>query len=106
MTDSFCVVFVTVGRPEEAETIAAALVSEKLAACCNLLPGIRSIYRWKGEICREPETLMVIKTRRENFERLRRRVTELHSYSVPEIIALPILEGHRPYLDWLRDETA
>jgi periplasmic divalent cation tolerance protein len=106
MADEFCVVFVTVGKAEEAERIAEAVVAEKLAACANLLPGVRSIYRWKGQICRDAETMMVLKTRRGNFERLRARVRELHSYEVPEIIAVPIVEGHGPYMDWLRDETA
>ncbi len=104
--NEFCVVFVTVGKREEAETIANTLVEERIAACCNLVPSIRSIYRWKGEICRDEETLMIIKTRREHFETLRRRVTELHSYTVPEVIALPIIAGHEPYLAWVRDETA
>lgn len=106
MTNDFCVVFVTVGRPDEAERIASALVEEKVAACCNLLPAVQSVYRWKGKICRDAETMMIIKTRRANFEKLRARVKELHSYEVPEIIALPIVEGHMPYMDWLRDETA
>ncbi len=105
MPDEFCVVLVTVGKPEEAEKIASALVEERLAACCNLVPSVRSVYRWKGEICREAETLMIIKTRRDRFEALRARVAELHSYDVPEIVELPILAGHTPYLDWLREET-
>jgi periplasmic divalent cation tolerance protein len=103
--DDFCVVFVTVGKRDEAEKIASALVEGKLAACCNLVGPIRSIYRWKGEICRDEETLLIFKTRRAGFERLRARVVALHSYSVPEIIAVPIVAGHAPYLDWVRDET-
>ncbi len=105
MPEEFCVVLVTVGRPEEAEKIASALVEERLAACCNLVSSVRSVYRWKGEICRDEEVLMVIKTRRERFEALRARIAELHSYEVPEIIRLPILAGHAPYLDWIRQET-
>jgi periplasmic divalent cation tolerance protein len=105
MENDLCVVLVTVGKREEAERIGSALVEEKLAACCNLVGPIRSIYRWKGEICRDEETLLVLKTRREGFEKLRARVAGLHSYAVPEIIALPIVAGHAPYLDWVRDET-
>ncbi|MGO8705515.1 MAG: divalent-cation tolerance protein CutA [Candidatus Brocadiia bacterium] len=100
-----CAVFVTVGKRDEAEKIGSALVEEKLAACCNLVGPIRSIYRWKGEICRDEETLLILKTRRDGFEKLRARVVQLHSYTVPEIVALPIVAGHAPYLDWVRDET-
>ncbi len=106
MTNDFCVVFVTVEKPGEAAGIADALVEEKIAACCNILPAVRSTYRWKGKVYRTEEWMMVIKTRRANFEKLRARVKELHSYAVPEIIALPIVEGHMPYMDWLWDETA
>ena len=105
MADEFCIVLVTAGKREEAEKIADALVQERLAACCNLLPGVRSIYRWKGEVCRDEETLIVIKTRATLFPALRDRVIALHSYELPEIIRLPIVEGHAPYLDWLRSET-
>ena len=105
MNDEFCVVLVTVGKPDEAEKIASTIVEERLAACCNLVSGVKSVYRWKGEICHDEETLMVIKTRRERFEALRARVVELHSYEVPEIVAIPIVAGHAPYLDWLRGES-
>ena len=105
MNNDLCVVFVTVGKREEAEKIGLALVEEKLAGCCNMVGPIRSIYRWKGEICRDEEMLLILKTRRDGFEKLRARVAALHSYTVPEIIALPIVAGHAPYLDWVRDET-
>ncbi len=100
-----CAVFVTVGKRDEAEKMGSTLVEEKLAACCNFVGPIRSIYRWKGEICRDEETLLILKTRREGFEKLRARVVQLHSYTVPEIVAIPIVAGHAPYLDWVRDET-
>ena len=106
MAEASCVVFVTVANREEAEKIADALVGERLAACCNLVPGLLSVYRWKGEIHRDPEILLIAKSRRELFERLRERVIALHSYEVPEIVALPIVAGHEPYLDWIRRETA
>lgn len=106
MADDACVVFVTAPSREAAEQIAAALVEERLAACCNLVPGITSFYRWKGEMCRDDETLLIIKTRRERFDALRARVVKLHSYEVPEIVALPIIAGHPPYLQWVSEETS
>jgi periplasmic divalent cation tolerance protein len=80
-------------------------VTEKLVACVNILPGLRSIYMWEGKVCDEEEVLCVLKTRRELFSALRDRVTALHPYQVPEIIALPLVDGSAPYLAWLRDET-
>lgn len=105
MSEPCCVVFVTVGKREEAERIASTLVEEKLAACCNLVPAVQSVYRWQGKICRDEETLMIVKTRQALFGALRARVAELHSYDVPEIISLPIAAGHAPYLRWICDET-
>jgi len=106
MVGEYCVVFVTVGTASEAEKIASTVVEERLAACCNLIPGIRSVYRWQGKICRDEETLLIMKTRRERFEALRARVATLHGYEVPEIIALPIAAGHAAYLEWLCEGTA
>jgi periplasmic divalent cation tolerance protein len=97
-------VLCTVGKLEEAETIAQALVERRLAACVNLLPGATSIYRWKGQVERDEECLLVIKTRAERFEDLRSAIVAQHPYEVPEIIALPIEAGHAPYLAWL-DES-
>ncbi len=105
MAEECCVVFVTVGKREEAEKIAEAVVGERLAACCSLTAGVRSIYQWKGEICRDEETLLILKTRRERFEALRARIKDLHSYEVPEIIALPIIAGHADYMKWICNET-
>lgn len=96
------VVFMTV-PPEKAESIGRVLVEERLVACVNLLPQVRSIYRWKGIVEADGETLCLMKTTRALFERLRARVVELHPYEVPEIIAVEISEGHPPYLAWLRD---
>jgi len=101
----FIVVLVTVPDDEVAGRLAHALVSEKLAACVNVLPGVRSVYAWEGEICNEGELLCLVKTRRELFSTVRERVLELHPYQVPEIVALPFLEGSAPYLTWLRDNT-
>ena len=102
----FIVVYVTAGSAEEGERIAAALVEERLAACVNRVSGVRSTYRWEGKIEDTEEELLIIKSRRDLFERLKKRVAELHSYSVPEIIALPILEGSESYLRWLNEELA
>jgi periplasmic divalent cation tolerance protein len=99
------VVMVTVPDDEVAGRLARSLVSEKLAACVNVLPRIRSIYAWQTEICDEGETLCLLKTRRELFPAVRQRVRELHPYRIPEIIALPLAEGDEAYLAWLRDST-
>jgi uncharacterized protein involved in tolerance to divalent cations len=79
-------------------------VEERLAACVNRVGPVRSVYRWQGQIEQNDEELLIIKTKRALFERLKTRVQELHSYSVPEIIALPILEGSEPYLKWLKEQ--
>jgi len=98
-------VLITAPNEDEAASIARALVGERLAACANIIRGVRSIYRWEGEVQDDPEVLMVIKTRRELFEKLEKRVLELHTYDVPEVIALDIAEGSGPYLAWLRQST-
>jgi uncharacterized protein involved in tolerance to divalent cations len=85
-----------------AETIAAALVDSREAACVNIVSGIRSIYRWEGKVCNEEEFLLIIKTSAEKFEVIRRRILLLHTYQIPEIIALPISEGEPAYLAWLQ----
>jgi periplasmic divalent cation tolerance protein len=103
--DQFVVVFVSVGSEEEGLAISRRLVEERLAACVNLVPKVRSIYRWEGKICDEPESYLIIKTRQELFEPLQERIKGLHSYSVPEIIALPIVKGLDSYLEWIRAET-
>jgi periplasmic divalent cation tolerance protein len=100
------VVFCTVGKAEDAERIAHELVTRGLAACVNVVPGLISIYRWKGKVERDPEHLLVIKTRAERFEALREALVSLHPYDVPEVIALPIVAGHAPYLEWLDESVA
>jgi len=99
------IVLVTCGSEEEALKIANALVEGQLAACVNLISPIRSIYRWEGKIWDEKEWLLVIKTQKKKFDELEKKVKSLHSYSVPEIIALPIMEGSSSYLKWLSEMT-
>ncbi len=95
------VAFSTVGRAEDAERIARALVERRLAACVNVVPGVVSLYRWKGEVCRDEELLLVFKTRAERLPQLREALLALHPYELPELVALPIESGHPPYLAWL-----
>ncbi len=104
MTDAL-VVFVTTPTPERAAEIARALVEERLAACGNVVPGLRSIYRWEGKVQDEGEALLLLKTTRARFEALRERVLALHPYQVPEVIALPVEAGSGPYLAWIAGET-
>ena len=99
------VVFVTCSSEEEAEKIAYSLVEGRLAACVNLISPIRSIYRWEGKIWDETEWLLIIKTEQGRFEELEERVKALHSYSVPEIIGLPIVQGAPSYLSWVEEMT-
>ena len=104
MDDDRCaaLVLVTVPNAETADKLGEALVGERLAACVNVIGGVRSIYRWKGAVERDAELLCVCKTTRAGFERLRARVVELHPYEVPEVVALPVELGHAPYLEWIR----
>ncbi len=104
MTD-FIVTYVTVSSMEEAKKISYSLVENKLAACANIVPSITSVYTWQEKICEDQECLLIIKTKKELFPALQEKVKSLHSYTVPEIIALPILEGSESYLDWIRNET-
>ncbi len=104
MTDAL-VVLVTVPTPERAAELARALVEERLAACGNVVPGLRSIYRWEGKVEDEPEALLVLKTTRARFDALRARVLELHSDQVPEVLALPVEAGSAAYLEWIGRET-
>jgi periplasmic divalent cation tolerance protein len=100
------VVFITASSADEAARIGRALVEERLAACANLIPSIASTYWWKGKIEEAGEALLVMKTRQDLVEQLTARVRALHSYTVPEVIALPILGGNPDYLKWIYDSTA
>jgi periplasmic divalent cation tolerance protein len=99
------VVFITASNEDEAAKIAKALVETRLAGCINIIKNIRSIYSWQGRIEDEKEILMIVKTQKTLFDSLMKKVKELHSYTVPEIIALPIIEGSEDYLKWLKEVT-
>ena len=101
----YSVAFVTTSGADEARKIAAALVGKRLAACCNIIPKVESIYRWEGKVNTDSEVLMVIKTRKSRERDVIRCVRELHSYSVPEIIFLPLQSGNPDYLKWLVEST-
>jgi len=105
MTD-FIVVLVTAGSSDEAERLAYDLVEHRLAACVNRIPRIQSIYRWEDNIEKSEEELLLIKTHQSLFPELEKRIREIHSYSVPEIIALPLIAGSHPYLQWLGDQVS
>jgi periplasmic divalent cation tolerance protein len=99
------VVLITTPSKEEGEKIGRTLVEKKLAACANILSPISSIFAWQGKICHEQESLMILKTRKNCFPQLAEEVKRGHSYSVPEIIALPIVEGSLDYLNWIQENT-
>jgi periplasmic divalent cation tolerance protein len=105
VAEGFVIVFVTAASEQEAASIGRTLVEEGLAACANIIPQIRSIYRWKGEVRDERETLIIIKSREDLFERIRSRVKELHSYEVPEITAIKLDRGDSAYLQWIESVT-
>ncbi len=100
------VVLVTAGSAEEAVKIARSVVEERLAACVNIVSGVRSIYRWEGKVTEDAEWLLVMKTSRARFAALEARIRELHSYQVPEVMAFDVATGSRPYLDWLLGSVA
>ena len=99
------VVLVTVGSEGEATKISSILVERGLAACVNIIPGVRSIFRWEGNITEEQEFLLLAKTVNKAFDQLTSAVKANHSYRVPEVIALPIHHGSEEYLTWIRDMT-
>ena len=101
------VVLVTCGSAKQAKTIAEAVVRERLAACVNVLESsVRSVYRWKGRVETAKEHLLLIKTSRRRFGALEKEIRRLHSYELPEIIALPIVQGSKSYLEWLERSLA
>jgi len=95
------VVLVTAGKLAEAKRIAKHLIEERLAACVNITPPVRSIYRWEGRIAQDQEVLMIIKSTRELFPELKAAVSKHHSYKIPEVLCLPIVDGSEEYLEWM-----
>ena len=105
MNSNHLIVFVTAPNEEEAQRIAQKLLSDQLAACVNILPGMTSVYTWKGETCEDREVLLLIKTRAALFEALSATIEDAHPYEVPEIIATPISAGSTGYLNWIDEVT-
>ena len=97
--------FMTAANEDEAAAIARSLVETRLAACVNIIKNVRSVYAWQGKIEDDAEVIMIAKTRKGLFEALAKKVRELHSYKVPEIIALPVVGGSEDYLKWIREST-
>ena len=100
------IVLTTAGSRDEAERIARSLVAERLAACVNVVGGAVSLYRWRGDVSRDEETLLLIKTTRERFAEVRRRIRELHSYQLPEAVLLPVLDADPEYAAWVAECVA
>lgn len=104
--DAPMLVYVTTASSDEANHIAEAVVGERLAACANILPGMTSVYRWEGEVKRDNEVVLLLKTCAAHVERLTERVVALHAYECPCVVALPIVGGWPAYLHWIAHETA
>jgi periplasmic divalent cation tolerance protein len=104
MAEAF-VIFCTCGSSEEAERLASTLVRERLAACVNIVAGIRSIYRWENKVEDSAEVLLVIKSTGDRLGAIQSRLEALHSYETPELIALPVVAGSERYLSWLKQQT-
>ena len=98
----YIVVYITTGNIKEAEKISDKLIKDKLAACTNMIPKVKSVFSWKGKIEEADEQLLIVKTKRSLFRSLVKAVKKLHSYEVPEIIALPIIDGNEAYLNWIK----
>lgn len=100
------VIFITASSEDEAAKIASSLVQEHLVACVNIVPNVRSLFFWQGGTQDERESLLICKGRLSHMDRIIRRVKSLHSYTVPEIIALPIIAGSSEYLEWVKEVTS
>ena len=101
MNDSIIMVYCTTADVEEAKMIARTLVGKKLAACCNIVPSITSVYCWEGDVQENNEALLLIKTSQKMYEHLEKEIKMIHSYSVPEILASQIKTGSEAYFDWI-----
>ena len=101
----FLLVISTVANEEEGKAIAEKIVTERLAACVNLSSAVQSLYWWQDGISTDSEVMLFIKTRKDLYSKLERRIRELHSYDVPEVIGIPVCQGSQAYLDWIKKET-
>lgn len=101
----FLVIYCTVPNKKEGKEIARKLVEKKLAACVNIIDHVESVFSWDGELCEEKEAMMIIKTKKELFDKVQFIIQDMHSYNVPEIIAMPIVEAEETYLKWIGHET-
>ncbi len=103
--DSAIFCYITCSSVDEAKNIASKMVEQRLAACGNILPGMISVYQWKGKIENDDEVVLILKTQKSLFEKLKSKVIELHSYETPCVISWDIDRGNKEYLDWIADET-
>jgi periplasmic divalent cation tolerance protein len=99
------VILVTTANQEEAAKIGKEMVNAKLAACANIIPGVQSIYRWKGKVVKAQETLLILKSTQPRYRALEKAIKAMHTYETPEIIALPVKKGLDRYIGWVRSET-
>ena len=102
----YVIVIIVTSSQEEAEKIGRILVEEKLAASANIIPSIKSFFFWRGEFYDINESMLFLNTRKDRFEKIRDRACELHSYELPEIIAIPILSGSSDFLNWIKENTS
>ncbi len=102
----YIVVFVTAKNVKEANKIATKLVKDKLIACANIVKGVKSIFWWQKKVDKADEVLLILKSKKSCFKKIMKTVTLLHSYEVPEIIALPIIDGNRDYLKWIKESCS
>lgn len=102
----YTVIFITASHEDEAKKIGKTIVEQKIAACVNIVPRIHSIYWWKGKIDESSETLLIVKTVKDNTDKVIELVKQLHSYEVPEVIAIDIAKGNPSYLSWIKDSVA
>jgi len=98
-------VYITTGDKTEARKVGMALVESRLAACVNIIDGMNSIYRWNGEVQEDQEVVLIAKTTEKNIPALKNKVKAMHSYECPCIVCLPVIDGHEPYVQWIREQV-
>ena len=101
----YILIFITASNKREAKKISSALLDERLIACANIIDGVESHFWWKGRKEKTRECLIIAKSKKSCFNKIIKKVKSIHSYEVPEIIALPIIDGYKPYLEWIKKET-